>query len=65
MQLFINGRREEVNDLKNIDDLIQKLGYSANIAVAVNGVIVFKEDYAQVSLQENMKIEILTPKAGG
>ncbi len=65
MQLFINGRREEIDDLKNIDDLIQKLGYSANIAVAVNGVIVFKEDYAQVSLQENQKIEILTPKAGG
>ncbi len=66
MQLVINGKAQEIDDVQNIKDLLLKLGYETNsVAVACDGVFVSRSKYEDLVLQEGKELEILAPMQGG
>lgn len=66
MQLVINGKTKEVDDIQNVDELLCKLGYEKNsVAVACDGVFVSRSKYAEIELQDGKELEILVPMQGG
>jgi thiamine biosynthesis protein ThiS len=66
LQLVINGKAQEIDDVQNIKDLLLKLGYETNsVAVACDGVFVSRSKYEDLVLQEGKELEILAPMQGG
>ena len=65
MVLTINGERETV-DAATVAMLLAALGYEGTfVAVARNGELVRKADWARTNLAEDDRIEIVTPRQGG
>ena len=65
MVLTINGERETV-DAATVATLLATLGYEGTFfAVARNGELVRKADWARTNLAEDDRIEIVTPRQGG
>lgn len=65
MVLTINGERETV-DAATVATLLAALGYEGTFfAVARNGELVRKADWARTNLAEDDRIEIVTPRQGG
>jgi sulfur carrier protein len=63
--LSVNGERQEVQ-ATTIASLLAVLGYEGTFfAVARNGDLVRKADWAQTPIDEDDRIEIVTPRQGG
>lgn len=62
----INGKIETLQAGTTIYEIIKKYNIqNRNIAVAINGRIVTKNDYNKQVIQENSKIDIITAAGGG
>jgi thiamine biosynthesis protein ThiS len=66
LQLVINGKQQQIDDVLNIEDLLLKLGYEKNsVAVACDGTFVSRSKYSEFQLQNGKELEILVPMQGG
>ena len=66
LQLVINGKTKDVEDVQNVSDLLLKLGYEKDsVAVACDGIFVSRSKYADIQLQDGKELEILVPMQGG
>ncbi len=65
MRLIINGKDREVPQLATLEDLIEHLGIHRMIAVARNGEILRKQDFAQTQLADGDELEIVHMVGGG
>jgi thiamine biosynthesis protein ThiS len=66
LQLVINGKAQEVDDVQNVKDLLLKLGYETDsVAVACDGMFVSRSKYVDIKLQDGKELEILVPMQGG
>ncbi|APO71695.1 thiamine biosynthesis protein ThiS (plasmid) [Rhizobium gallicum] len=65
MRLIINGEAQNIC-AKTLSELLRLMDYEGEwLATAVNGELVHREDRADHALDENDRIEILTPMQGG
>lgn len=66
LQLVINGKVQQFDDVQNIEDLLLKLGYEKDsVAVACDGTFVSRSKYTEYQLQNGKELEILVPMQGG
>jgi sulfur carrier protein len=66
VQVWINGERRELADGARVRDALAALGAPENgIAVAVDGEVVRRSDWASVALTEGARVEVLTAVQGG
>jgi thiamine biosynthesis protein ThiS len=66
MKLTLNGEEKEVAAETTILDLVQSMGLTpSQVAVERNFDIVPRATYAEVKVQENDKIEVVTFVGGG
>jgi sulfur carrier protein len=66
VQVWINGERRELADGARVCDALAALGAPENgIAVAVDGEVVRRSDWASVVLTEGARLEVLTAVQGG
>jgi sulfur carrier protein len=66
VQVWINGERRELADGARVRDALAALGVPENgIAVAVDGEVVRRSDWASVALTEGARLEVLTAVQGG
>ncbi|MGV1756909.1 sulfur carrier protein ThiS [Rhizobium sp. P44RR-XXIV] len=65
MRLIINGEAQTIA-VTTLTQLLVALDYEGDwLATAVNGELVHREDRDDHSLDDNDRIEILTPMQGG
>lgn len=65
MRLIVNGEPQTIT-VKTLSELLVTLDYEGDwLATAVNGELVHREDRADHPLNDNDRIEILTPMQGG
>ncbi|MFT4182010.1 MAG: sulfur carrier protein ThiS [Rhizobium sp.] len=65
MKLIVNGEPQSVV-ATTLSDLLAALDYEGDwLATAVNGELVHRDDRADHALNDNDRIEILTPMQGG
>ncbi|AJD45317.1 sulfur carrier protein ThiS [Rhizobium sp. SEMIA 4085] len=65
MRLIINGEAQNIC-AKTLSELLSLMEYEGEwLATAVNGELVHREERAGHTLDENDRIEILTPMQGG
>jgi sulfur carrier protein len=66
VQVWINGERRELADGARVRDALAALGVPENgIAVAVDGEVVRRSDWASVALADGARLEVLTAVQGG
>jgi sulfur carrier protein len=66
MNITVNGEKKELRENCNVEDLLDTLELkNAFVAVAINNRCVSRSDYKDTCIEENDKIEILAPMAGG
>ena len=66
MQVWINGERRELADGACVRDALAALGApESGIAVAVDGEVVRRSDWAAVALADGARVEVLTAVQGG
>ncbi|ADL54442.1 sulfur carrier protein ThiS [Gallionella capsiferriformans] len=64
--VFVNGAERQLNDNCSIAELIEALGYTGRrIALEKNGDIVPRSRYADSTLNEGDKLEIVVAVGGG
>ncbi|MFA6202204.1 MAG: sulfur carrier protein ThiS [Gallionella sp.] len=64
--VFVNGAERQLNDNCSIAELIEALGYTGRrIALEKNGDIVPRSRYADSTLNESDKLEIVVAVGGG
>ncbi|MGO4566345.1 sulfur carrier protein ThiS [Rhizobium sp. 2YAF20] len=65
MRLIVNGEPQTIT-VTTLSELLVTLDYEGDwLATAVNGELVHREDRADHALNDNDRIEILTPMQGG
>ena len=65
MRLIVNGEPQTIT-VTTLSELLVMLEYEGDwLATAVNGELVHREDRADHALNDNDRIEILTPMQGG
>lgn len=65
MEIFINGKQEEVHSW-TISQLLEKRGLEAgSLVIELNREIVKQAEWADVHLQEGDKLELLSFVGGG
>ena len=65
-KIQLNGNPYEINNGTNLNELLNKLKIQKNkVAIEVNGVIVEKNKYPNLILNENDKVEIVHFIGGG
>ncbi|CAN7560677.1 sulfur carrier protein ThiS [Rhizobium rhizogenes] len=65
MRLIVNGESQTIT-VATLSELLVTLDYEGDwLATAVNGELVHREDRADHALNDNDRIEILTPMQGG
>lgn len=65
MRLIVNGEPQTIT-VTTLSELLTTLDYEGDwLATAVNGELVHREDRADHALNDNDRIEILTPMQGG
>ena len=65
MKLIVNGEPQTIT-VTTLSELLVTLDYEGDwLATAVNGELVHREDRADHALNDNDRIEILTPMQGG
>jgi thiamine biosynthesis protein ThiS len=66
MQLVINGKPAEFDDVRTIEDLVRARGLkTALVAVEQNGAIVPRSDFANREVSEGDRLEIVHFVGGG
>ena len=67
MTLRVNGDVMMVERTRFVSDLLVELGYgeAPRVAVAVNGRMVRRQEYAATALAADDRVEVLAPMAGG
>ncbi|MDR1997485.1 MAG: sulfur carrier protein ThiS [Candidatus Margulisbacteria bacterium] len=66
MQIILNGQPQEIASGLNIETLVKELELEATALVAeYNEQILSREDWAQISLAENDKLELIKFCGGG
>ena len=66
MNITINGKPQQLEQVSTIADLIRFLGYQdKRIAIERNGVIVPKSRHQVTALAENDELEIVVAVGGG
>ncbi len=66
MQLIINDKPHEVPDDLTVEALLRRLEISSRLtAVAHNGTIVRRDEYAERRLRDGDRLEIVTMVGGG
>lgn len=66
MKLTVNGEEREFDGVATLDDLVSKLELDrTRIAAELNKSIVRKAEYAQTSLSDGDRLEIVTLVGGG
>jgi len=66
MQLVINGKSVELDEVKTIEDLIRARGLKTSlVAVEQNGTIVPRSEFATREVTEGDKLEIVHFVGGG
>lgn len=66
MKLSVNGKPLKLENCTSADDLIKQLGYAnQRIALEVNRAIIPKSQYAEFTLNDGDKIEIIKAVGGG
>ncbi len=66
MQVFLNGRRQEIDENVSVEEFLKKLSLDPRlVAVEINENIVKKKDYGVAKLNENDKVEIVHLVGGG
>ncbi len=66
MNITVNGEQKNLAETCSVTELLSKLELqNAFVAVAINNNCVSRSRYDQTSIQDNDKVEILAPMAGG
>jgi len=66
MKISINGEIKEFDkDTLTIKEILDELGYSKGIAVALNETFVLKGKYQDTIVKEGDRLDILSPVQGG
>lgn len=66
MILFVNGKKMEFENGKNIAEILVILGVKAKIfAITLNAKLIKKDDYERTIPQDGDKIEMLQFMGGG
>lgn len=63
VEILLNGKSERISS-QQLKELLASINFSSG-AVAVNNVIVHKEDFGKVILNNNDKIDIVEVVGGG
>tara|TARA_B100001765_G_scaffold208141_1_gene167017 strand:- start:830 stop:1048 length:219 start_codon:yes stop_codon:yes gene_type:complete len=65
-KIQLNGDPYEINNSTNLDELLSKLKIQKNkVAIEVNGQIVEKDKYSNLTLNKDDKVEIVHFIGGG
>ena len=65
-KIQLNGDLYEINNSTNLDELLNKLKIQKNkVAIEVNGQIVEKDKYSNLTLNKDDKVEIVHFIGGG
>ncbi|MBW0118055.1 sulfur carrier protein ThiS [Pseudonocardia abyssalis] len=66
MTVFLNGESRELADGASVLDVLDVLGVPrTGVAVAVDGSVVRRADWAGTALTEGARVEVLTAVQGG
>jgi sulfur carrier protein len=66
VDVWINGKRRELDDGATVPDALGALGLpGAGVAVAVDGEVVPKARWAGTVLADGVRVEVLTAVQGG
>jgi thiamine biosynthesis protein ThiS len=66
MQLVINGKPVEIEQVRTIEDLVRARGLKTSlVAVEQNGTIVPRSEFAEREVSEGDKLEIVHFVGGG
>ena len=68
MRIQVNGEAQELESGQSVAELVFQLSgshESKGIAVAINGQIVSRHDWAERALQDNDEVEVLRAVSGG
>ena len=66
MNITVNGEKKELPRNCSVTDLLDSLELkNAFVAVAINNSCVSRSQYEKTRIQDNDKVEILAPMAGG
>ncbi|KRB62825.1 thiamine biosynthesis protein ThiS [Rhizobium sp. Root708] len=65
MKLIVNGEPQD-NEVSTLSELLTSLDYEGDwLATAVNGELVHREDRQDYALNDDDRVEILSPMQGG
>jgi sulfur carrier protein len=66
MRVTVNGRDRSFSRIPSVDDLVSSLvPMRRGVAVAVNGTVVPRSIWAEVTLADGDTVEVLTAAQGG
>lgn len=68
MKVLVNGDPVEIDDGDTVADLLARVAperAGRGVAVAVNGTVVGREEWAEASLSDDDRVEVLTAIGGG
>ena len=68
MRIQVNGEAREIKVAQSVAELVSQINgsdQSQGIAVAVNGQIVRRNDWAERTLEDNDEVEVLRAVSGG
>jgi sulfur carrier protein len=66
VQVWINGEQRQLADGARVRDALAALGVQENgVAVAVDGEVVPRAEWASVTLADGARVEVLTAVQGG
>lgn len=65
MQVFINQSSKKIQANCSLNELIILINAKPPFAVAINHHFIPKNEYHTITLQENDRIEIISPITGG
>ena len=68
MELFINGKREQLDDARTLVRVLERMQLDINqggIAVAVNDKVVSKSDWPTKAIHAGDRIEVIHAVQGG
>lgn len=67
MNVFVNAKPVATENTENLQALLEKTGISGTrgIAIALNNIVIPKNDWEHVSLKENDKIIVIKATQGG
>ena len=66
MRLVVNGAAQEVEGPLTVSGYLERLGFAGRyVAVARNGEVLEREQFASVALEDGDRVEIVRPVGGG